>query len=344
MPTAAPVKGGLHSYFPTVHTRKRSYHDLEPSQPPGPSPKRVHIEPTPEIPSLSKSTVARTQRPPNQPGRSATNKLSLNKSVEAGTFKRDERKWATFKSKIMVMDPQSEVDDVNPRRAREVLHIKCGKSIRMATVYDTFLYKRHIEKCKSRTPTAGMHTLDSGLNFVFLQQPGSLAAGGGIHDEDKSATLWPCPGLSQDDEPRIETYLRRTTVPSAGGISIEAIAEQMYGTPYKKLTEDQKQAVRKGQVHTHRWSLDHQRRCVFAIGEERCLQKVLHNSGRPQPCCACKALLGNRAFQTAINRDIPDDANRKFTPLLYQAAEIAKICAKHSGLGDIFDKVSTVGS
>ena len=293
----------------------------------------------PVIPSSSKSKAPRTRHPQGNIGRSSANlnKLALNKAVEAGTFNRDERKWAVFKSKIMTINPQSEVDDINPRCARNVLHVKCGKLIRMATVYDTSLYKRHIQNCKSHTATAGMHTLDKGLNYVFLQQPGSSLAMSSICD--KSETLWPCPGLSEEDEPRIETYLLRTTVSSAGGISIDTVAEQMYNTSYKNLTEDEKQAVRVGQVHTHKWSLDHQRRRIFAIGESACFQKVLHNSRQPQPCCACKALLGNRAFQTAINRDIPDDINRKFTPLLYQAAEIGKICAKHSGLGPIFDKV-----
>lgn len=283
------------------------------------------------------------RRPPNSTGTpsvSATylNKQALNKAVKEGTFKHDERKWAAFKSKIMTIDPQSEVNDVNPRRARHVLHVKCGKSVVMSMPYDISLYKRHVQSCKSCTANAGMHTLDNGLNFILpLQVSGLSLVNGSICDD--STALWPCPGLSEEDDPLIDNYLRRTTVSSAGGISIDAIAEQMYKTPYKELADDQKQSVRVGQVHTHRWSLDHQRRHVFAIGEARCLQKVLRNSRHPQPCSACKALLRDRAFRTAINRDIPDDANRKFTPLLYQAAEIAKICAQHSGLGPIFDKV-----
>ena len=335
---AAPVKGGLHSYFPIVHTGKRSCDHLELlSQP---SPKRAHIKPTPVIPPSGKSKSAPSQRTLSQAGRSAANKQSLNKAVEAGTFRRDEHKWAAFKSKIMVIDPQSEVDNNNPRYARNVLHLKCGKLIRMATVYDTTLYKRHVQTCNSRTAMAGMHTLDNGLNYVSLRQHGSSSAKSSVCNN--STTLWPCPGLSEDDEPRIKTYLLRTTVSSAGGISVNAVAEQMYSSPYNSLTEDQKRTVRAGQVHTHRWSLDHQQRRVFAIGEEHCLRSILYNSGRPQPCSACKALLGNRAFQTAINRDIPEDGNRKFTPLLFQAAEIAKICQKHSGLSTIFDKVSAV--
>ena len=308
-------------YFPTIRTEKRSNYDLvQPSQP---SPKRARVQQTP---SSCKSKAAQTQQPSTSLGKSAASKQALNKAVREGIFERNERKWAAFKLKIMAIDPLSEVDDVNPRRARDVLHVKCGKLIRMATVYDTSLYKRHIQSCKSRTAAAGMRTLDNGLNYVFRCQPGSSLAtrNSSVCESDKSTTLRPCPGLSEEDEPQIETYLCWTTVSSAGGISIEAIAKQMYNTSYKSLSDDKKQTVRAGQVHTHRWSLDHQRRRVFAIGVECCLQEVLHRSGRPLPCCVCKALLKKRAFRTAIHRDAPDDRNRKFTPLLYQAAETAK--------------------
>jgi hypothetical protein len=293
------------------------------------------------IPSPCKPKAPRAQQRPNYSGKSTTNmlKLALNKAVEAGTFKQDKCKWATFKSKIMAIDPQSEENEVNPRHAWDVLHVKCSKFIHMAMVYDTTLYKRHVQSCKSRTANTGMHTLDNGLNYVSLPLSGSSSANKSTCN--KLTTLWPCPGLSEKDKPRIENYLHWTTVSSSGGISINTIAGQMYKTPYKELEDDQKQAVRVGQLHTHQWSRDHQRRRVFAIGEERCSQKVPHNPGWPQPCCACKALLRNRAFQTAINRDIPDDENRKFTPHLYQAAEIAKICTRHSGLGPIFDKVGS---
>lgn len=267
------------------------------------------------------------------------NKSALNKAVKAGTFKRDKSKWEKFKLKVFGIDPQSEVDDNDPRHARDVLHIKCGKVICIATVYDVSLYKRHVANCKSRTATAGMHTLDRGLNFVFMSQSSSSTSADNSTPHNTRA-MWPCPGLSGDIHPKIESYLLRTTVPSAGGTSIENVAQDMYNKPYKDLTEPEKQAVRGGQIHTHRWSLEHQQRRIFAIGIKPCLRKVPKNAGNPHPCDACCALLKDCAFRTAIFRDIPEDENRKFTPHLYQAAEIAKISVKHSGLGAIFDKVS----
>jgi hypothetical protein len=240
------------------------------------------------------------------------------------------------------IDPHSEVDDNDPKHAWDVLHIKCGKVIRMATVYDVTLYKCHVQTCKSHTATAGMHTLDHGLNFVFMRQDSchssTLADSSSLGNK---RSMWPCPGLSGDAHPKIESYLLRTMVPSAGGTSIENIAQDMYKKEYKVLTESEKQAVRIGQMHTHCWSLEHQQRRIFATGTKPCLRKVPQNAGSPQPCDACSALLKDRAFRTAIFREVPEDANQKFTPHLYQAAEIAKISARHSGLGAIFDKVSS---
>ena len=335
--TTTPRKG-LELYFPTVHLGKRSCDDILPS-----SPKRARIQPPPKSSVSDASVLKISPKRPKKPGKSALNKLELNKAVAAGTFKYDKSKWAKFTSKIYEIDPHSEVIDDDPKRAREVLHVKCGKIICMAMVYDISLYKRHIKNCKSQTVRAGMHTLDNGLNFVFRQDGfPSLANSGGSHDDISSR--WPCPGLSKNIDSQIENYLLRTTVPSAGGTSIENVARNMYKKAYKELTEAEKEAVRIGQMHTHRWSLDHQRRRVFATGTKPCLRKVTHklhyDSRSPQPCDACMALLKDCAFRTAIYRSLPGDENRKFTPHLYQAAEIAKISAKHSGLGAIFDKVS----
>ena len=184
-----------------------------------------------------------------------------------------------------------------------------------------------------------MHTLDCGLNFVFMSQGNSST----LTDSTtpcNTCTTWPCPGLTRDIHLKIESYLLRTTVPSAGSTSIKNIALDMYNKAYKDLTKPEKQAVHGGQTHTHQWALEHQQRHIFAIGIKLCLHKVSKNTGNPQPCDACSALLKDCAFWTATFCDISEDENHKFTPHLYQAAEIAKISAKHSGLGAIFDKVS----
>jgi hypothetical protein len=336
----APRKGGLHSYFPTVSLGKHS-HDANVEVLLS-LPKRSRTQPPPHssLPEELKDTPQPSSKQAGKQGKSMANKAELNKAVTAGTFKRDKSKWEKFKQKISGIDPHSELDDNDPKRARDVLHIKCGKVIRMATIYDVTLYKRHVKTCKSRTATAGMHTLDRGLNFVFMQQDsGSTSAGSSAHGNKHST--WPCPGLSGDTHPKIESYLLRTTVPSAGGTSIENIAQDMYKKKYKDLTEPEKQAVSIGQMHTHRWSLEHQQRRIFATGTKPCLRKVPQNAGSPQPCDACGALLKDHAFRTAIFREVPEDKNRKFTPHLYQAVEIAKISARHSGLGAIFDKVSS---
>lgn len=198
--TVTPVKG-LYSYFSTIAsgTWKCPHHTL--NQPSQPSPGQVCGPPTHTTPSSCKSNRAQTWQPPNNAGTSSVsvaylNKEALNKAVKDGTFKCDEHKWATFKLKIMAIDPQSKVNNVDPRHACHILHVKCGKSFIMSMAYDTSLYKQHVQSCKSHTTKAGMHTLDNSLNFV-LPLSGSSSVNSGICD--KSAALWPCPGLSEDD-------------------------------------------------------------------------------------------------------------------------------------------------
>ncbi|KAH9005409.1 hypothetical protein EDB86DRAFT_3176724 [Lactarius hatsudake] len=287
-------KGGLHSYFPTVHLEKHSC-DAEDRTLPCP-PKHIRIQPTPILQSSLSSTSTETQKPLKKPGKSAVNKLTLNQAVKARTFKRNKNKWEKFKSKILDIDPRSEVDDDDPKRARTVLHIKCGKPITMATVYDVSVYKSHVDNCKSNTASAGMHTLDRGLNFVFFQKAGSsFSVASGPCDDTSS--LWPCPGLSGDIDPQIDNYLLRSTVPSAGGIAIEKIAQNMYNKVYKDLTEAEKQA---------------------------------------EPSLACGKFHTTLEVPNPVMRAEP--FSKTFTPHLYQAVEIAKISAKHSGLSAIFDK------
>jgi hypothetical protein len=140
----APRKGGLHSYFPIVHLGKRSHDaDVEVSLYP---PKRSQTQPLPHSPPQEalKDTPQPSSKQAGKRGKSMANKMELNKAVAAGSFKCDKSKWERFKLKISGIDPHSEVDNNDPKHAWDVLHIKCGKVICMATVYDVTLYKCHV--------------------------------------------------------------------------------------------------------------------------------------------------------------------------------------------------------
>jgi hypothetical protein len=121
--TTEPRTGGLHSYFHTLHHRKRSY-DADVQVLPFP-PKRARIQPPPN-PQPSLCTISKSKdapKPLNQLSKTVANKRELNKAIEAGMFKRDQRKWAKFKMKISEIDPLSEVDNDNPKHVRKMFYI-----------------------------------------------------------------------------------------------------------------------------------------------------------------------------------------------------------------------------
>lgn len=156
-----PRNIGLHLYFPTVQLGK---HLGEPKIESPPKCAQIHPPSHSPPPNVSKNTLQNS----NKPCKSWGKKQELNKAVKAGTFKCNTNKWAKFKQKILDIDLHLEVNDTNAKRAWDVLHVRCGKVICMATVYDVNLYKHHVQSCKSHTTRVGMHTLDQGLSFIFL--------------------------------------------------------------------------------------------------------------------------------------------------------------------------------
>ncbi|KAK7434749.1 hypothetical protein VKT23_020027 [Stygiomarasmius scandens] len=47
----------------------------------------------------------------------------------------------------------------------------------------------------------------------------------------------PCPGLNENDEPRIPAYLKRSSVSGGGSHSLTAIAKEQFEDSYRRLTE-----------------------------------------------------------------------------------------------------------
>ncbi|KAF6761399.1 hypothetical protein DFP72DRAFT_781158, partial [Ephemerocybe angulata] len=149
----------------------------------------------------------------------------------------------------------------------------------------------------------------------------------------------PCPGLSKHTEPLIAQYLLRTSVPSAGGVNGNSLAQSMFSIDSTtKLNEEQKTALALVQRQTHRWRLDQELRRVFAIGKESPCETTVTapTLEDARPCKSCMGLLKLRAFRTAIRKEIPEDENRIFTPHQFQPAAIGKQYAKIKGLSTLF--------
>ncbi|TFY80575.1 hypothetical protein EWM64_g3442 [Hericium alpestre] len=343
VPVPSRVKGTLDSFFTRKDTVKRtravlsepdSDSNLTLSRPPakkqqvcrsGTKPKKKQEPPKPlKSPTTRNSLTTGASS-------SAKSKRKLNDSVEAGTFIADPVKWEGYKAKLKAIDPHYEIYEDDPTKARHVRHSGCGEVMKQSTVYDTYLFRKHVEKCKGKGAAGNTSTLDIGMKLTF--KPGVIPV-------KKPATeeLWPCPGLQEVDDARITVYLQRTLVRSAGGESNIKLAEKMFNKSYTALDTEKQEAVCLKQQQTHRWALDHQNNRVYAIGVQPCLSDVKKINDIVRPCSNCRKLLSLRAFLTAINRKIPEDENRIFVPHCYQNSAIGLIYTKHQGLRDLFEE------
>jgi hypothetical protein len=288
-------------------------------------------------------------------GRSMMSKRKLNDAVKEGTFKRNPAQWDTYKSKLHNLDPHFEVDDRDPTCARIVRHSICAKDIIMSAPYDISRFKEHTKACtKSSSAASNTHTLHAMFNKqsqrqqVQTPQQTKMESKQKVTSQSQESVLWPCPGLTQSYDPRIQQYLERTEAGSAGGVSERTLAEEMFNTRFGKLESFQKHAVTLRQIQTHRWCLDHPRYRVFAIGLNKCLENVVVRKDsqgslpldKLEPCANCIALLSLPAFQTVISKPIPEDKNRVSVPHKYQNAAIGKMYIKSQGLSDLLSEVS----
>ncbi|KJA28105.1 hypothetical protein HYPSUDRAFT_129671, partial [Hypholoma sublateritium FD-334 SS-4] len=165
--------------------------------------------------------------------------------------------------------------------------------------------------------------------------------------EANTIKLWPCPGLTEADDERINQYLGRTQLGSGGGISERILADEMFGNLYSSLNPSQKDAVTLRQQQTHRWRNDHLHQRIFAIGETKCSENVgasvdgdSDGNTTIKPCIGCKALLSFPAFLTAITKQQPSDRNRAFIPRRHQNTAIGNMHIKILGLGDLLSEES----
>ncbi|KAF8966837.1 hypothetical protein BDZ97DRAFT_1657377 [Flammula alnicola] len=180
--------------------------------------------------------------------------------------------------------------------------------------------------------------------FSSSQQPGVTVRAPGkfkVSSLSKVIKLWPCPGLTEADNGRITQYLKHTEYGSGGGVSEHILAEEMFETKYSLLHSSQKEAVTLRQLQTHRWRLDHPHKCIFAIGDKKCLKNVKADNGDHttiKPCTEYKALLSLLAFQMAILKSKPEDKNCHFIPLRYQNSAIGEIHTNKIGLRNLLSK------
>ena len=143
---------------------------------------------------------------------------------------------------------------------------------------------------------------------------------------NRTNITFPCPGLTKNDDPRIGQYVKRTSVTSAGGKDLFKVTKQLFKIKFNKLSSRRKEIVRQKQIQTHRWSVDHTRKRIHAIGAKPCTGvSQMAEDGKLLPCDRCLKLLSLHRFRNAISRKPPKDKNRVYVPHHVQPAEIGKM-------------------
>jgi len=264
-------------------------------------------------------------------------KWKVLEQINNGTWVQDIQKWETYKSKLVALDSQFEVSD-EPRHARYVRHSCCGSWILMALPYDIGHFQAHVTSCSYSTASGGMRTLHSyGVMNMNTQSPSLSVAS--ISSPPPHTDL-PCLGITEKDDIRIAQYIKCTPVNSAGGGTIQDIAESLFSSDFKDLSQKDKEIVRQKQVQSHAWSNDPIRKSVHAIRKNACEGKAhLAEDGSLMPCNKCLALLTLRAFRNAISRKCRENGNQRYTPHIFQSPDIGRICSL--GLYELLDGVCT---
>ncbi|KAF5334602.1 hypothetical protein D9611_012013 [Ephemerocybe angulata] len=273
-----PVQGLL---VPTPSTQdKRSVHPFfgAPRQPPKrkPSPtNETSSKPTkaprlvaPKPTKVNDNPTSKSSGPKNTltgRSRSTLAKRDINEQVANGTFVRSDTKWEAYLTKLRGLDPDVEVNERDITEIRKARHSQCAQWITQDEPYNIWKFKKHLLTCKGKAssrPAGNTRTLIAmdAVSFIpTLDAEPSMVAAQSTSPSKKPADIetWPCPGLSQEDDPRIPQYFSRTTQPSAGGVKANILAQSMFGVASTRdLDENQSKALALRQQATHRWRLD----------------------------------------------------------------------------------------
>ena len=252
-----------------------------------------------------------------------------NRKFANGTFIPNPESEVKFKAKIKELDVNSDVID-----SKTVRHHKCAKNLRMKEPYNVGNFKTHITNCKGpsksqKLPAGGMKP----IHTFFSKTPTSMKP-----EQISSSIIIPCPGLCETEYSRIETYLDRMGALGGGGSSVSAIAQELFGKKYRKLSASRKRQVKTAQTHEWLWRNDHSKGIVYSTNCTKEAQlSTMKNDGLPLLCSRCQSLFTNKKFKNAILLSPPDDGNKKYVNYEYRNERLATLFGRCHGLREIIE-------
>jgi hypothetical protein len=97
----------------------------------------------------------------------------------------------------------------------------------------------------------------SGANKQSSQPSSETAAPHPIADK-------PCPGMTEDDIPKVQNYLQHTGAPGGDSRTVLKIAMENFRRTFRALTEKHQKEVRDTRYHEQKWRNDHAELRIFS--------------------------------------------------------------------------------
>ncbi|TFK81466.1 hypothetical protein K466DRAFT_656140 [Polyporus arcularius HHB13444] len=169
------------------------------------------------------------------------------------------------------------------------------------------------------------------VQAVQASLPGSDAAVEAPHRGPEPSSRRGCTGLTEKSDERIPIYLRRSLVSGGGSQSVDAIAQKMYGQPYRDLSDKQKGIVDDTQVQGRRWRNDPFANAIFSVD---CAKLVYSAANGTAICLPCRNVLGSHPFRSALNKAMKkkDKIHHEHLNKKYQSPTVTNIFARYTGL------------
>lgn len=240
-----------------------------------------------------------------------------------------------FSEKVFDLDPAAEVQPNG-------LSVRCGPcgiwiNLRAPNEIRRFLEHRKTGACQKSRNSGWIATSLSRFGFKVVPKPELIPS------PKPLMVSVPCPGLTRSANPKVNQYLSRTAMPGGGARSKLALSLLVFGRKWVELNLKECKVVLRRVALEYQWINSHAAGSVHSKNCEASVQQPQGESGErdPSPCSSCLALLRNHRFQSAINRKCPEDAKLKFVPIAYRCPVLGDIYAKHMGVRELIEAVST---
>ncbi|KAF9784786.1 hypothetical protein BJ322DRAFT_1196341 [Thelephora terrestris] len=277
----------------------------------------------------------KSQKPQYGTSRSAIASRRLREKATSRTYVVQEKRFETWKAKILNLDPSAQFDQKDPMR---VFHSRCSTWLRTKEPGDTTRFRQHGEMCRAK-PVPAHGTL---MGMGWLVKKEARTSGDG-KDEGRSereegvedVRKMPCRGASAMDNTLIDRYLKRTWVGGGGGRSIHVVSRERFKKEFRYLTRAQREEVQMTQRAEWRWTNDH---INARVHSRKCKLFTSSRSLASSLCVECEALLNLKAFTDAIRKPMPLDENLKFTNTQYLHPDLKHLYTKVKGLRAIIEQ------